>query len=237
MMLLNADVGEGYTLDADIIPLMDMVNIACGGHCGDDTSMTRTVALAKVAGARIGAHPSYPDPQHFGRQSMSLAPAALTRTIEQQILALLRVCEAQQVPMFHVKPHGALYNTAARDQQTGQCLIDAIKAVDPKLTLVALAGSPLLTQAKQQGLNTLAEVFADRAYLDDGSLMPRSDRGAVLTEEAGMLEQVKKLLGGQVTSHSGKAIPLQAHTLCLHGDNLKALDFARQIRALLPRPV
>ncbi|ABL98233.1 5-oxoprolinase subunit PxpA [Shewanella amazonensis] len=230
---LNADVGEGYPFDADIIALVDAANIACGGHAGDSNSMRATVKLAIANGCLIGAHPSFPDKANFGRQPMRMEAIALTTSLIDQIQALKQICDEEGATMFHVKPHGALYNQAAFDKELASCLIEAIQAVDAKLVLMGLAASPLLQWAREAGLRVQAEAFADRRYEADATLVSRQQPGAVIHNQAEALAQVQALMSGSLTSIDGARLRLRADTLCLHGDNPEALQFARRIRALL----
>ncbi|MCL2919941.1 5-oxoprolinase subunit PxpA [Shewanella litorisediminis] len=230
---LNADVGEGYPFDAEILTLVDAANIACGGHAGDSDSMRITVKLAMASGCLIGAHPSFPDKANFGRQPMSLEATALTTSLVDQIQALKQICDEEGAVMFHVKPHGALYNQAAFDKGLATCLIEAVQTVDANLVLMGLAASPLLQWAREAGLRVQAEAFADRRYEADATLVSRQKPGAVIHDQAEALVQVQGLMSGCLTCIDGTPLRLRADTLCLHGDNPEALQFARRIRALL----
>jgi UPF0271 protein len=230
---LNADVGEGYPFDAEILTLVDAANIACGGHTGDSDSMRATVKLAMANGCLIGAHPSFPDRANFGRLPMNMDATALTTSLIAQIQALKQICDEEGAAMFHVKPHGALYNQAAFDKELATCLIGAIQAVDSKLVLMGLAASPLLQWAREAGLQVQAEAFADRRYEADATLVSRQKPGAVIHNQAEALAQVQALMTGNLVSIEGTPLRLTADTLCLHGDNPEALQFARRIRALL----
>ena len=177
---LNADVGEGCGQDAALMPLISSANIACGGHAGDDDSMREAVALALEHGVAIGAHPSFPDREHFGRQEMQLGARDLHECIVAQIESLASIAQTQGTRLRHVKPHGALYNMAARDEELAETVVTAIRSVDPSLMLFGLAGSALLTVATRLGLRAISETFADRAYRPDGSLQPRNEPGSVI---------------------------------------------------------
>lgn len=229
---LNADLGEGGTQDEALMPLISSANIACGGHAGDTQSMRRTLLLAKQYGVNVGAHPSYPDREHFGRISMTLSPEALYATLHQQISILKALCDDLSIKLIHIKPHGALYNDAANNKALGQIIIKVIKAIDPRLKLMILAGSPLVEQAKAAGIEVIEEAFADRSYLADGTLAPRSQPGAVLHDADKMLAQVSAIIERrQLTAITGETIPCTATSLCLHGDNQEALRFAKLIRS------
>ena len=233
---LNCDLGESfgaYTIgtDAEIIPLITSANVACGWHGGDPLVMEQTVRLCARAGVGIGAHPSYPDLRGFGRRVMAVsADEARTDTIY-QIGALNAFCTAAGVPLRHVKPHGALYNTMAKDERLARAVCEGIRAVSDKLIVVALAGSPVLTIAHELGLKTCSEVFADRGYRDDGSLVPRNEPGAMITDTAEAVARVVRMVcSGEVVTQTGKTISLRADSICVHGDGAHALAFAGAIR-------
>src|SRR6185436_7938879 len=177
---LNADVGEGCGQDAALMPLISSANIACGGHAGDTDSMQEAVALALAHGVAIGAHPSFPDRERFGRRDMQLSARELHECIVAQIESLVSVAQKQGTRLRHVKPHGALYNMAARDAELAETVVTAIRSVEPSLMLFGLAGSVMLTVAERLGLRAISEAFADRAYRPDGSLQPRNERGSVI---------------------------------------------------------
>ena len=228
---LNADLGEGGYHDEALLQIVTSANIACGGHTGDQQTMTVAVEAALKNNVKIGAHPSYPDPASFGRSPMALSDKALHESISGQINALKAVCERFGAKMFHVKPHGAFYNEVANNKAMGLILIDAIKQIDPKLKLMILAGSPLVRQAELAGLCVIQEAFADRAYLNDGSLAPRSREGAVIHDKQIALTQVKQFIAQQpITSLDGQPLTVKADTICLHGDNEHALEFAKLIK-------
>ena len=231
---LNADLGEGGQYDDALLEIVTSANIACGGHTGDQHSMTQAVMAALKNGVKIGAHPSYPDPTNFGRKSMDISNTELRESILEQINALRAICEHLGARMFHVKPHGAFYNNVAKDEAMGLVLIDVIKQIDPTLNLVVLAASPLVQQARLAGLTVIEEAFADRTYLNDGSLVPRSEEGAVIHDEQLALEQVKQFIQQTpIITVDGHPLIINADTVCIHGDTEQALDFAKNISALL----
>ncbi|QYJ82472.1 5-oxoprolinase subunit PxpA [Shewanella aegiceratis] len=231
---LNADLGEGGPQDEALLTLVTSANVACGGHAGDRQSMLATVKLAKAHHVKVGAHPSYPDRTNFGRLSIAIEAEPLFDSLLQQINALKAVCDELGVDLHHVKPHGALYNDAAQDPALGRILIRVIEAINPKLKLMILAGSPLVTQARRAGLEVIEEAFADRGYLADGRLAPRSRPGALIEDTHKVLEQVSSIVEEQkVTAVTGESVSCQATSLCLHGDTPQALEFARAIRASL----
>lgn len=238
---LNADVGESfgrYTLglDAEIIPVITSANVACGFHASDPTVMEETVALAAKAGTAIGAHPGFPDLMGFGRRNMSVTPAEARAYVLYQLGALEAFLRPLGIRMAHVKPHGALYNMAAKDPALAEGICKAVRDFDPNLKLVGLSGSALIQAAESLGLQTAAEVFADRAYEEDGSLVSRQKPGAVLTDAETVIPRVIRMVKeGKVTAVTGKEIPLRADTICVHGDGEKAVAFAKGIRQALER--
>lgn len=227
---LNADVGEGGA-DALLMPYVQRVSIACGGHTGNAASMRATLLLAAQHGIKVGAHPSYPDPQNFGRVVISATPAEIAGWVAAQTSALVIEADRLGMHLFHVKPHGALYNQAATDQGVAEGVIAAMKKTG--LTLVALAGSPLVGWAKAAGLTVLEEAFADRRYLANGRLASRSMLGAVIEDPAQAAAQALAIARGRpVTTLDGGRVLLRADTLCLHSDGTAAAEMARRIAAL-----
>ena len=228
---LNADLGEGCGDDAAILDCVSSANIACGWHAGDADTMRAAVQAAKARGVAVGAHPSFPDRENFGRSAMQLPPDTVYRGVLYQIGALQAIARAEGVRLTHVKPHGALYNQAARDPALATAIVQAVQAADPALAVVGLAGSELVRQARAAGLRALDEVFADRAYLADGSLAPRGSPGAVIEDEAQALAQTLQMITqGSVTALDGSTVALHADTVCLHGDGAHAVAFARLLR-------
>lgn len=238
---LNCDLGESfgnYTcgMDEEVIAHISSANVACGFHASDPLVMSHTVAMAKARGVAVGAHPGYPDLVGFGRRSLAVSPDELKAMVQYQIGALRAFCDGQGIEMQHVKPHGAMYNMAAKDRKLADAICQAIKAVDPKLILLGLSGSQLLEAAEDAGLSRASEVFADRSYEDDGTLTPRSLPGAVITDEGEAIARVLQMVQeGTVTARSGKTIAIRADSICLHGDGVKAVAFARRIRDELTR--
>ncbi|MEO3864450.1 5-oxoprolinase subunit PxpA [Rheinheimera fenheensis] len=240
-MKLNCDLGESYGswqmgLDAEVMPHIDMANIACGFHAGDADVMARTLALAKQHGVVIGAHPSYPDLQGFGRRSMALSHSEIVNCMRYQIAALDGMALSAGVTLSYVKPHGALYNDMMAKPAVFAAVLDAVAGFYKPLKLMILATArqqEFAAQAKAQGVSLLFEAFADRRYTDEGTLTTRSQAGAVLHADD-MLAQVRQLVTqGTVTTASGQSLALQADTLCVHGDNQAAIAQVQQIRALL----
>jgi 5-oxoprolinase (ATP-hydrolysing) subunit A len=231
---LNCDMGEGLDNDAALMPFISLANIACGYHAGDAATMEATVRLALQEGVAIGAHPAYPDRIHFGRKAMSLSVTETFTLITTQVALLAAICAQHQTRLHHVKPHGALYNTAAADKPIAAAIADAIIATDPTLILLGPPQSALAIAAQEKGLSFWAEAFADRSYQPDGQLTPRSHPGAVLTETAPVIAQTLDIaLHHRVKATDGRFIPLQAQTLCIHGDGVTALPLAIAIHDTL----
>lgn len=233
---LNADLGEGFGtyqcgMDEEVICYISSANIACGFHASDPSVMKRTVCMAKENHVAIGAHPGYPDLLGFGRRNMAVSPADLKNMVQYQIGAISAMCSAMQVPLKHVKPHGAMYNMAAKDEKLAIAIAEGIVEVNPELILLGLSGSLLVSVADRIGLKTASEVFADRAYQSDGSLVPRSREGAVIqNEEIAVRRTIRMVKESVVTSIDGKDVPIKADSICLHGDGEKAIVFAKRIR-------
>ena len=237
---LNSDLGESFGryplgLDDQVIPLVTSVNIACGMHAGDPCVMRRTVAAAAAAGTSIGAHPGYPDLQGFGRRKMAILPAEAEADVMYQIGALKAFCEAAGVPLHHVKPHGALNNMAAKDPALAAAICRAVQAAAPGAVLLALSGSEMVKAAHAIGLPVASEVFADRGYKPDGTLVPRGTPGAMITDEDTAIARVLQMAKqGTVQADDGSTVALQADSVCVHGDGPKALAFVQKISAALP---
>ncbi len=235
---LNSDVGEreapeGQAADAALMPLLTSVNIACGGHAGTPDLMRRTAQRAAGHGLLIGAHPGFPDRGTMGRAERTLPASDLEALIVEQIAGLAAVIAPMGLRLSHVKPHGALYNLAARDTTAARAVIRAIQKADPALALYAPAGSVLVQLARGSGLAVLEEAFADRAYLSNGRLVSRSEPGALLVTEQAVRGRIAELIRGSVTSIDDTALPMHADTLCLHADTADALALARVIRTEL----
>ncbi|MCI1956528.1 MAG: LamB/YcsF family protein [Oscillospiraceae bacterium] len=236
---LNCDLGESfghYTIgmDGEVIPCISSANVACGFHASDPVVMSETVSLAKKYGVGIGAHPGFPDLMGFGRRKMDVKPQEAKAYVQYQIGALSAFCRAAGVPLVHVKPHGALYNMAGKDYALAKAICEGILEVDGRLILLALSGSQMLKAAQDTGLRAASEVFADRAYEEDGSLVARTKPGAMITDEGEAIRRVVRMIKeGKVTSVTGKDIPIRADSVCVHGDNARALEFVRKIRAAL----
>ena len=232
---LNCDVGEGYGrwsvgTDAAIMPLVSSANLACGFHAGDPGVLRATVELARRHGVAVGAHPGYPDLQGFGRRAMVLSPAEVEEMVLYQIGAVYAFTRAAGVELVHVKPHGALYNRAARDRVIADAIARAVVNFDPTLILVGLAGSALADAGADLGLRVAREAFADRAYEPDGSLRSRDLPGAVFDDVAVVVGQAISIASDRsVRAGTGTRVAVDADTICLHGDTPGAVEFARAV--------
>ncbi|HIZ23280.1 MAG TPA: 5-oxoprolinase subunit PxpA [Candidatus Blautia faecigallinarum] len=238
---LNSDLGESfgrYTIGADdkIIPLITSANVACGYHASDPVVMEKTVEQARAAGIRLGAHPGFPDLMGFGRRNMNVSPAEAKAYTLYQLGALDAFCKAKGMEMQHVKPHGAMYNMAAKDYKLSKAICEAIFEYNKNLIVLALSGGELAKAAKDMGLRTAQEVFADRAYEEDGTLVDRRKDGAMITDENEAIARVIRMVKEKtVTAITGKDIPIEADSVCVHGDGAKALAFVEKIRETLAK--
>lgn len=231
---LNCDMGEGAGSDAELMPHVTSVNIACGGHAGDETVMRDTLLLALQHGVAAGAHPGYPDREGFGRRRMDMTPRAIYDSVLSQIAALLETARLVGVPVVHVKPHGALYNDAAADSHVARAVVRAVHDTDPALLVYGLAGSTLITEAERVGLRGISEAFADRGYQPDGTLMPRALSGALIDDpEAAAARVLRLVTTGKLRSSGGSDITIRAETVCIHGDGPNAVAIAREVRRVL----
>lgn len=232
---LNSDMGEYESeeflaLEAQLMPLITSVNIACGVHAGNPTLMRRTASLASHFGTAIGAHPGFPDVDGFGRLDRQASSLEVESLVTRQLKTLADVLALDHLTVTHVKLHGALYNLAARDQTIADAVARAVTSFNRPLLLYALAGSVLVECGKKVGLTVVQEAFADRAYRSDGSLVPRSEPGALLKTEQQVRRQLGEILSGYVTSIEGQRITLHADSLCIHADTPQAVDFVRLVR-------
>ncbi|MGW9963377.1 5-oxoprolinase (ATP-hydrolyzing) subunit A [Staphylococcus hominis] len=238
---LNCDLGEAFGNysfggDKDIIPLITSANIACGFHAGDENVMNQTVKLAKENHVSIGAHPGLPDLKGFGRRKMDINLTEVYNLIVYQLGALEGFCKVHQTRINHVKPHGALYNMGAKNKDIAKAIAKAIYDFDSAIMLVGLSNSLLISEAKEIGLKTASEVFADRRYEDNGQLVNRKESDAVITDTDEALKQVLKMVTeNKVISRNGKEIDLETDTICVHGDGKHALEFVEQIRKKLTK--
>ena len=238
---LNCDMGESFGAwqmgnDTALMDYVSSVNIACGFHAGDATTIRKTIETAIKKNVAVGAHPSFPDLQGFGRREMKLSPEEVFDIVLYQISAVKGICESAGVKLHHVKPHGALYNQAAREQEVAVAVAKAVKSLDKNLILYGLSGSYLISEAEKIGLKTASEVFADRTYTKEGNLTPRTKTNALIHETNQAVSQVLQMIfDANVTAANGEKVSLKAETICIHGDGKNALDFAKTIRENLLR--
>ena len=238
-MDLNSDLGEGFGAwrmgdDAAMLDIVSSANIACGFHAGDPAGLLATLRAAAARGVAVGAHVSYPDRVGFGRRDLDVAPADLLADVIYQIGALQGLARAAGTRVSYVKPHGALYNRIAHDARQGAAVIAAIKAVNPDLVLMGLAGAPILAQARAEGLAVVAEAFADRAYRPDGQLVSRRDPGAVLHDPEVIAARMLRLAQtGRLATIEGTDLDLAVDSICIHGDSPGAVAISARIRAVL----
>ena len=236
---LNCDMGESFGAwrmgsDVELMDYVSSVNIACGFHAGDAGVIRKTVEAAIEKNVSIGAHPSFPDLQGFGRREMKMPAREIFDIVLYQISAVKGICEALGAKLRHVKPHGALYNQAAKDASIARAIAEAVRAIDAKLIFYGLSGSFLISEAEKIGLKTASEVFADRTYQTDGSLTPRGEPDALIDDAEKSVAQVLQMIQTQsVTAIGGEIVAIKAETVCIHGDGANALEFAETINARL----
>ena len=231
---LNVDLAEGCGNDEELLHLVSSANIACGLHAGNYNEMRKAILWAKQNQVRIGAHPGFPDRENFGRTVMNLPDEELKACLLYQLGAVKALCDAESVAMSYVKPHGALYNQAAKDPALARLIAKTIKEFDPQLALMGLSGSLMLIVAQEEGIDIISEVFADRHYLADGSLVPRTREDALVENDDEAISQVLQMvLEGTVPTVDGGNVSIQADSICLHGDGVHAIDFAEKIRIAL----
>ena len=236
LLNLNADLGESFGpwkmgSDGAMLGIVNSANVACGYHAGDPAVMLKTVALARDNGVSVGAHPGFPDLQGFGRRRMDIPADELEAMLIYQIGALDACARAQGMRVTHVKPHGALSNIACADRKVADAVARAVRRLDPKLILLAPAASQMILAGREQGLPIVEEVFADRAYLDDGNLVPRSQPGAMIHGAEASLAHVMRMVEEQaLVSITGKRIPVNPQSIRVHGDNAEAVGTAKALR-------
>lgn len=236
---LNSDLGESFGnykigLDEEVIKYVTSVNIACGWHAGDPQVMDKTIKIAKENHVSIGAHPGFLDLMGFGRRKFTITPDEMKAYIKYQLGALMAFAKSNKIKVQHVKPHGAMYNMAAKDFNQAIAIAEAIYEVDKDIILLGLANSELITAGEKVGLKVANEVFADRAYNADGTLVARSKEGAVIHDKDEAISRVIKMVKeGKVQAITGEEIKINAQSICVHGDNPKAVDFVRTIKEKL----
>jgi UPF0271 protein len=236
---LNADLGEGYGPwqmgdDAAMLDIVTSANIACGGHASDPETMYRTLSLAAERNINVGAHPSYPDKEGFGRRRLPYPPQEVERFVAAQIGALIAVAALAGTKVAYVKPHGALGNVASEDRPVAEAILRAVRAVDPRLALLAISGTVLEVVAREAGVPVFSEIFADRGYTNQGNLVPRNQPGALIHDaEAATKRMLLFLDSGRMPTVEGDGVALDAHSICIHGDSSAAVGMAQHLRRAL----
>lgn len=231
---LNCDMGEGIGNDAAIMPWVSSANIACGYHAGDDATMLQTLQWAKQRGVAAGAHVSFADKENFGRTEINLSAREIHELVTRQLVILQVFANTLDVPLVHIKPHGALYNMSARDPELARVIAGAARDFDENIILFGLSSSHSIHEARIMGLQTVSEVFADRGYEDDGSLAARHKPGALITDLDKAIAQALQMVKERtVTTINGKKIPVIADSICIHGDGAHAVAFAKGINEAL----
>lgn len=233
MIDINCDMGEGLNNEAEIMPFIDSANIACGYHAGDEETMKHVIELCVLHDVNIGAHPSFPDRDHFGRTVMHMTHSEVYDLITKQVQLIRSIAKNSGASLYHVKPHGALYNIAAVDAKLARTIALAVKDVDSALVIYGLSGSAMIEEAEALGLKAANEVFADRTYQFDGSLTPRTAPGAILITVDEVLQQAGMMMKkNKVKALNGEMIDIKADTICIHGDGPHAIAFAKAIYRL-----
>ncbi|WP_203257949.1 5-oxoprolinase subunit PxpA [Hyunsoonleella ulvae] len=228
---INADLGEGIGNEAQLMPLISSCNIACGGHAGDEGTMREVVKLAKAYKVKIGAHPSFPDPENFGRLPMDMTCAALFKSIKDQVDTLVKIIDEEHTVLHHVKPHGALYNGAVKNERIANVIIELMKSMHLPVYLYVPYKSVIASLAKENNIPIIYEAFADRRYNDDLTLLSRTKSNAVFHDEDEVFHHVYNMISeNKVKTISGKALEIKAHTFCIHGDNPKAVALVRRLK-------
>lgn len=227
---INADVGEGLNNESQLMPFLSSCNIACGGHAGDDKTMLEVVKLAKAHKVKIGAHPSFPDQENFGRQIIKISCADLYTSLQQQVRSLMQVLRKEHIMLHHVKPHGALYNLATVDEKTAKVIIEVVKSIALPIYLYVPFGSVIADLAQKESVKITYEAFADRNYNADLTLVSRSQTNAVITNPDEVFEHVKRMVFQQkVKTINGVEVRIKAETFCVHGDNPEALNLLQYL--------
>ncbi len=233
---LNSDMGESFGAyrlggDEELIKYVSSTNVACGYHAGDPMVMDKVVKMAKERHVAVGAHPGYPDLMGFGRRKMTLDPKETKNIIKYQVGALMAFTQSYGMKLQHVAPHGALGNLCQYDRETSRAICEAVYEIDPSIMIFYCAGAVLGEEAEKIGLKTASEIFVDRAYMDDLSLVPRKMEGSMITDEEFAIERcIRMVKEGKVTALSGKELEIRGDTLCVHGDGPKAFDFVKRIK-------
>jgi 5-oxoprolinase (ATP-hydrolysing) subunit A len=228
---INVDVGEGVENETQLMPYISSCNIACGGHAGDENTMKTVVKLAKQYGVKIGAHPSFPDKEHFGRKAMEMSCAALFSSLKNQVESLQSTLKIEQASLHHIKPHGALYNLAASNEKIASVIVEVMKSFTLPINLYVPYKSVMANLAIQNNIPIIYEAFADRNYNDDLTLVSRTNKDALITETDVMFEHVYNMIMTQtVKTINGNLVPIKAETFCIHGDNFNAVALIKKLR-------
>ncbi|WP_053991307.1 5-oxoprolinase subunit PxpA [Mangrovimonas sp. TPBH4] len=231
---INVDVGEGLGNESQLLPYISSCNIACGGHAGDEESMREVVKLAKLYKVKVGAHPSYPDKENFGRESIKISCADLYTSLKKQVRSLTKILYQENVPLHHIKPHGALYNKAAVDVKTAQVIIEVIKSIAMPVALYVPYKSVIADLASKENIKVTFEAFADRNYNDDFTLVSRKEPDAIIESSEAVFDHVyNMILTQKVKTISGAEMDLKADTFCVHGDHPKAVEILQEMTAKL----
>ena len=232
---INCDVGEGVGNEAQLLPLISSCNIACGAHAGDKETALAVIRLAKAHHVKIGAHPSYPDRENFGRQSMQITQKDLSQSIHDQLQLFTSLLKQEKAELNHIKAHGALYNDLAKDEGLAKCFIEAIKPFLKKAVIYAPYASSLASVADKNNIDVVFEAFADRNYNEDLSLVSRTSENALITAPDRAMEQIRSIaIDNKVTAVTGKKVPIKAETFCIHGDTPQALQILMYLVEELP---
>lgn len=227
---INCDLGEGFPNDAELMSFISSANIACGYHAGDDDTIKRTIDLCLIEEVAIGAHPGFNDKANFGRMNLKFSDCELYDLVAEQIVLMQDHCRREGCLLHHVKPHGALYNMAAADETMSYIIASVIKELDASLYLYGLSNSHLIKEAKKLGIQTVSEVFADRRYLSDGTLMPRSNSNALIEKTDDALNQCLQMIKQKkVIASDNTIVDIEADTICIHGDGEHAVELAKAI--------
>jgi len=238
---LNSDLGESFGsykigLDEAVIRHVTSANIACGWHAGDPLVMDKTIEMAVKSGTEVGAHPGFMDLMGFGRRNMSVTPMELKAYVKYQLGAIMAFCTARGIKLQHLKPHGSMYNMAAVDAELSMAIAEAICEVDSSIVLLGLANSEMIRAGRRAGLKAASEVFADRAYNSDGTLVSRKQEGSLIRDVSLAAKRVVRMVKeGKVIAITGEEIDIEAHSICVHGDNPEAIEFVKAIRASLEK--
>jgi 5-oxoprolinase (ATP-hydrolysing) subunit A len=231
---INCDLGEGLNNDEALMPFITSANITCGFHAGDENTIRQTIEYCKKYNAAVGAHPGFDDKKNFGRKEIMLDDKAYYELVFKQLVLFRKICDEKEIRLHHVKPHGALYNMATKNKPLAATIAKAVKDFDASLIFYGLSRSEMITAAKEIGLQTCSEVFADRTYQSDGTLTSRTEANAIIQSTDESVKQVLKMVREQkVQSLQGEAVSISAETICIHGDGEHAVSFAKEIHAQL----